>query len=337
MNDASILEFAVSPEEEGQRLDRILAARAPDVSRARFQSLIADGHVTVNGSAVTKAKSRPRAGDVIRVVLPEPEPAEPEPEDIPLDIVHEDEHLIVVDKPAGMVVHPAPGHSSGTLVNALLHHCGESLSGIGGVRRPGIVHRLDRDTSGLLVVAKTDRAHKGLSAQFAAHGRDGRLERLYRALVWSRPLQFRGTIDRPLARSAANRQKIAVVRDDAGGREAVTHYRILESFPPDSVRPVASLAECRLETGRTHQIRVHMAHIGCPVMGDAVYGAGFRSSAARLGPEARTALDALGRQALQAAVLGFEHPVTGERMRFESPLPEDMERLLQALRKEKDG
>ncbi len=337
MNDASILEFAVSPEEERLRLDRILAARAPDVSRARFQSLIADGHVTVNGSAVTKAKSRPRAGDVVRVVLPEPEPAEPEPEDIPLNIVHEDEHLIVIDKPPGMVVHPAPGHPSGTLVNALLHHCGDGLSGIGGVRRPGIVHRLDRDTSGLLVVAKTDRAHKALSAQFSAHGRDGRLERLYKALVWSRPLQFRGTIDRPLARSSANRQKIAVVRDEAGGREAITHYRILESFPPDSARPVASLAECRLETGRTHQIRVHMAHIGCPVMGDEVYGAGFRSSATRLSPHARAALDALGRQALHAAVLGFEHPATCEKMRFESPLPEDMERLLRALRQEKNG
>lgn len=335
MNDASILEFTVGPKEEGQRLDRILAARAPDVSRARFQSLIADGHVTVNGSAATKAKTRLRAGDVVRVELPEPEPAEPEPEEIPLDIIHEDEHLIVLDKPAGMVVHPAPGHPSGTLVNALLHHCGNSLSGIGGVRRPGIVHRLDRDTSGLLVVAKTDRAHKGLSAQFAAHGRDGRLERLYRALVWGRPLQFRGTIDRPLARSAANRQKIAVVRDDADGRRAVTHYRILESFPPDSVRPVASLAECRLETGRTHQIRVHMAHIGCPVMGDTVYGAGFRSSAARLEPETRAALEALGRQALHAAVLGFEHPATRERVHFESPLPEDMKRLLLALREEK--
>ncbi len=334
MNDASILEFIVSPEEEGQRLDRILAARAPDVSRARFQSLIADGHVTVNGSATTKAKTRLRAGDAIRVMLPEPEPAEPKPEDIPLDIVHEDEHLVVIDKPAGMVVHPAPGHSSGTLVNALLHHCGKSLSGIGGVRRPGIVHRLDRDTSGLLVVAKTDRAHKALSAQFAAHGRDGRLERLYRALVWSRPLQLRSTINRPLARSTTNRQKIAVVREDAG-REAITHYRILESYPSASARPVASLAECRLETGRTHQIRVHMAHIGCPVMGDTLYGAGFRSSATRLGPEARAALDALDRQALHAAVLGFEHPVTGERMHFESPLPQDMERLLQALRKEK--
>ncbi len=334
MNDASILEFIVSPEEEGQRLDRILAARAPDVSRARFQSLIADGHVTVNGSATTKVKTRLRAGDAIRVMLPEPEPAEPEPEDIPLDIVHEDEHLVVIDKPAGMVVHPAPGHSSGTLVNALLHHCGKSLSGIGGVRRPGIVHRLDRDTSGLLVVAKTDRAHKALSAQFAAHGRDGRLERLYRALVWSRPLQLRSTINRPLARSATNRQKIAVVREDAG-REAITHYRILESYPSASARPVASLAECRLETGRTHQIRVHMAHIGCPVMGDTLYGAGFRSSATRLGPEARAALDALDRQALHAAVLGFEHPVTGVRMHFESPLPQDMERLLQALRKEK--
>ncbi len=336
MTDASTMEFTVSPEEEGQRLDRILAARVPAVSRARFQSLIADGRVTVNGSPVTKAKRHLRAGDVVRAVLPEPEPAEPEPEDIPLDIVHEDEHLIVINKPAGMVVHPAPGHSSGTLVNALLHHCGESLSGIGGVRRPGIVHRLDRDTSGLLVVAKTDRAHRGLSAQFAAHGRDGRLERLYRALVWGRPLQFRGTIDRPLARSTANRLKIAVVREGTG-REAVTHYRILESFPPDSDRPLASFAECRLETGRTHQIRVHMAHIGSPVMGDKLYGAGFRSSVARLGPRARSALERLGRQALHAAVLGFEHPVSGERMRFESPLPEDMERLLNALKEERGG
>ena len=273
---------------------------------------------------------KPRPGDEITVRLPDPQAAEPKPQDIPLTIIYEDEHLIVINKPAGMVVHPAPGHADGTLVNALLHHCAGALSGIGGVKRPGIVHRLDRGTSGLMVAAKTDAAHAGLAAQFAAHGRDGKLERAYRALLWSRPPRHKGVISAPLARSSANRQKIAVARAGAG-REAITHYRAIRSFPPGSERPVATLAECRLETGRTHQIRVHMAHIGCPVMGDETYGAGFKSSIRRLSPRAKEALQALNRQALHAATLGFEHPVTGRQMHFESPLPQDMQRLLEAL------
>jgi 23S rRNA pseudouridine1911/1915/1917 synthase len=258
------------------------------------------------------------------VRLPPPEPASPEAQHIPLNIVFEDEHLIVIDKPAGLVVHPAAGHRSGTLVNALIAHCGASLSGIGGVMRPGIVHRLDKDTSGLLVVAKTDQAHRGLAEQFAEHGRDGRLERVYLALVWGVPERYRGTIEASLARSASNRQKIAVSRATTA-RRAVTRYEVKKDFG------VASLVECRLETGRTHQIRVHLAHAGHPLLGDQTYGKGFASSASRLSEEARQALAALGRQALHAAVLGFEHPVTGEPMRFTSPPPADFARLLSAL------
>jgi len=325
------LRLKVPDRETGARLDLFLARSLSDVSRARFQSLIADGRVSVNGKPVRKAREKVRAGDEIALDLPPPQAATPVAQNIALDVVHEDEHLIVIGKPAGMVVHPAPGHARGTLVNALLHHCRDSLSGIGGVKRPGIVHRLDKDTSGLMVAAKTDKAHAGLAEQFAAHGRDGRLERAYLALAWGRPAQPRGTIAQHLARSAANRRKIAVVRPDAG-REAITHYRTLASFPPAADRPVASLVECVLETGRTHQIRVHLAHMGCPVMGDATYGAGFKASINRLDPLARQALQALGRQALHAAVLGFVHPVTGEKLRFESPLPDDMQALLTALK-----
>ena len=333
MTDIStnILRLKVAQEEAGVRLDRFLAQKVRDVSRARFQSLIADGRVSVNGKPVRKAREKLRAGDAIAVEIPEPEEAAPVAQEIALDVVFEDDHLVVIDKAAGMVVHPAPGHARGTLVNALLHHCKESLSGIGGVRRPGIVHRLDKDTSGLMVVAKTDKAHAGLAEQFAAHGRDGRLERAYRALVWGQPRPRKGVIAQRLARSAANRQKIAVVRPDAG-REAITHYRTLASFPPAAERPVASLVECVLETGRTHQIRVHMAHMGCPVMGDAAYGSGFKASINRLDQPGRQALQILGRQALHAAVLGFVHPVTGEKLRFESALPDDMQELLTALK-----
>ncbi len=330
-NGEEILRFVVAHDEGGARLDRYLASQAADVSRARFQTLIADGRVSVNRKTVRRTREKLRGGDEIAVVMPPPAAAGPVAQDIALDIVHEDEHLIVIDKPAGMVVHPAPGHGDGTLVNALLHHCRGSLSGIGGVRRPGIVHRLDKDTSGLLVAAKTDVAHAGLAEQFAAHGRDGRLERAYLALVWGAPDRQRGMIDERLARSRHNRQKIAVVRGE-NGRSALTHYRLMECFPPQDARPVASLVECRLETGRTHQIRVHMAHMGCPVMGDEVYGAGFKASVNRLPPEARKALASLGRQALHAAILGFEHPVSGEKLRFQSPLPQDMRALLDVLR-----
>ena len=251
-------------------------------------------------------------------------------EDLPLTIVFEDEHLLVVDKPAGLVVHPAPGHAAGTLVNALIRHCGDSLSGVGGVKRPGIVHRLDKDTSGLLVVAKSDAAHQGLAALFADHGRSGSLRREYRALVWGAPERAAGTVAAAIGRHPFSREKMAVVADKRG-RAAVTHWRVEERLGP------ASLVACRLETGRTHQIRVHLAHIGHPLLGDSVYGAGFKTKASRLSAAARAALDALGRQALHAAILGFDHPITGEPLAFESPLPEDLDNLVKILRRRAGG
>jgi 23S rRNA pseudouridine1911/1915/1917 synthase len=256
--------------------------------------------------------------------MPPPAPAEPQGEALPLKIVYEDDDLIVIDKPAGLVVHPGSGNETGTLVNALIAHCGKSLSGVGGVRRPGIVHRLDKDTSGLLVVAKNDLAHRGLSEQFAAHGRDGRLERAYLAVVWGTPARARGTVSAGLARSPANRRKMAVSQSEAA-RPAITHYRLLERLGP------ASLIRCELETGRTHQIRVHMAHIGHPLLGDKQYGTGFRSAISKLPAAAQEALKALDGQALHAALLGFEHPRTGRPLRFESPPPEKLARLIAAL------
>jgi 23S rRNA pseudouridine1911/1915/1917 synthase len=312
----------------GGRLDKALALAFPDVSRARFQALIAEGAVRVEGVPVTEARHKVKPGDSLSVVLAEPAAATPRAEAMALSVIYEDEDLIVIDKPAGLVVHPGAGNETGTLVNALIAHCGDSLSGIGGVKRPGIVHRLDKDTSGLLVVAKNDRAHHGLSQQFAAHGRDGRLGRSYLAIVWGVPERRSGTIAAAIGRSTANRQKMAVSRS-ASARQAVTHYELVESLGSP---PVASLIRCELETGRTHQIRVHMAHAGHPLLGDKVYGAGFRSSASRLQDPAREALKSLNRQALHAASLGFEHPVSGRPMRFESPAPADFARLLAALR-----
>jgi 23S rRNA pseudouridine1911/1915/1917 synthase len=311
-------------EEGGLRLDRALVGLFPDLSRARLQDLVREGHVSRDGATLRDPSAKVAAG--ARLVLDVPPPADPIPaaEVIELVIAYEDDDLIVVDKPAGLVVHPAPGHEGGTLVNALIGHCGESLSGVGGVRRPGIVHRLDKDTSGLIVAAKNDAAHRGLADQFADHGRSGPLERAYLAFVWGTPYPAVGTIEASLARSRHNREKIAVVRDGSG-RHAVTHYAVEERYPD------ASLVRCRLETGRTHQIRVHLTHLGHPLLGDAVYGAAFRTKAARLLPEARLALDALGRQALHATLLGFAHPRTGETLRFESPLPPEMAALRAAL------
>jgi 23S rRNA pseudouridine1911/1915/1917 synthase len=325
-------EVVAGPEDAGERLDRFLALRLEALSRSRLQALIRAGKVTRDGLAMRDLAHGVKPGERWLVEVPPPEPAEPEPQAIALAIVYEDADLLVLDKPAGLAVHPGPGHASGTLVNALIAHCGQSLSGIGGVKRPGIVHRLDKDTTGLLVVAKTDRAHRGLAGQFAAHGADGRLERGYRAIVWGVPGRARGSIDAPLARSAVNRTRIAVVREGAG-RRAVTRYEVLERFAAaGGTGPVASLLRLVLETGRTHQVRVHLAHIGHPVLGDATYGAGFKASAHRLGPEARAALAALGRQALHAAELAFVHPVSRKRLAFVSPLPPDMARLLAALR-----
>jgi 23S rRNA pseudouridine1911/1915/1917 synthase len=311
------------------RLDRLLADAWTDLSRSRLQALIREGRVTVDGTPVLDPSLKIGTGALVSIDVPPPARAAPEAEAIALSVVHEDEDVIVIDKPAGLVVHPAAGHDSGTLVNALIAHCGDSLSGIGGVRRPGIVHRLDKDTSGLLVIAKNDRAHQGLAAQFADHGRTGPLERTYVALVWGVPDRRRGTVRAALARSSHNREKMAVVPDERG-REAITHYEVEAALPPGP-KPVASLVRCELETGRTHQIRVHMAHIGHPLLGDRLYGSGFKTKANRLAEPPRAALAALGRQALHAALLGFEHPRTGRALRFESPLPEDMRVLLTAL------
>ena len=259
--------------------------------------------------------------------------AKPAAEPIPLNVVYEDSDIIVIDKPKGLVVHPAAGHSSGTLVNALIAHCGESLSGIGGERRPGIVHRLDKDTTGLMVVAKNDRAHKALAAQFAGHGRDGGpFERSYLAFVWGAPDRPRGVIDKPIDRHQVARDRMAVRE---GGREAITHWQVLERYGADkgtrrggkSPEPVASLIACRLETGRTHQIRVHLASIGHPLLGDQAYGAGFRTKAALLPEPAQIALAALGRQALHSHILSITHPITGKILRFRSELPPDLARL----------
>ncbi len=313
MGGQRTIEAKLEPGHNGWRLDRALAAAVPTLSRERLKALIRSGAVTSGGSAVRDPAAKVRGDECLQLTVPEPEPAHNAPQDIPLTVVFEDPHLLVVDKPAGLVVHPAAGNRDGTLVNALLHHCGESLSGIGGVARPGIVHRIDKDTSGLLVVAKTDVAHEGLAKQFAAHS----IDRKYLAIVSGVPKTARGTVDAPLARSAANRKKIAVV-EGGRGKRAVTHWKRLE------VLDDAALVECALETGRTHQVRVHMASIGHSLLGDPVYG---RSKANR---ELLKTLD-FQRQALHAAGLGFTHPVTKHRLSFSSGMPADMQELFNRL------
>lgn len=318
----------------GLRLDRFLAGRLPDLSRSRLADLIRQGQVASGGHTIIEPSHRVKPGEAFRVALPEPVPAQPVGEDIPLAIRYEDEQIIVIDKPAGLVAHPAAGHWTGTLVNALIAHCGDSLSGVGGVRRPGIVHRLDKDTTGLMVVAKTDAAHKALAAQFADHGREGPLDRRYLALVWGAPPRPQGEVAARIARDPHNRLKMKVVRE--GGKEALTHYRVTETFCENKVKKgssvVASLVECLLKTGRTHQIRVHMAHLACPVVGDPTYSSGFHSKNRALPDPVRSAIMALDRQALHAWVLGFAHPTTGKPMRFESPVPDDMICVSRALR-----
>ncbi|HXQ12355.1 MAG TPA: RluA family pseudouridine synthase [Caulobacteraceae bacterium] len=316
-----VRDVEVAKADVGARLDRALANAIPDLSRARIQALIAEGAVSLDGAAATDSAARARAG-AYRIAIPPPAPAEPMPEPIALSVLFEDADLIVVDKPAGMAAHPAPGFERGTLVNALLAHCGASLSGIGGVARPGIVHRLDKDTSGVMVAAKSDAAHRGLSAFFAAHD----IERAYIALTRGAPPAARGTIATRIGRSPRDRKKMAVLR--SGGREAITHYATELSFGPPA-RPSAARVRATLETGRTHQIRVHLASVGAPVLGDPLYGAGSPA------PRVRAAIAEAGlrRQALHAAVLGFSHPVTGARLRFETPLPPDMAALQAALEK----
>ncbi|SCW49873.1 23S rRNA pseudouridine1911/1915/1917 synthase [Sphingobium faniae] len=306
----SIIETTIGEAQAGMRLDRALADLLPDLSRERLKALILEGQVTTGGR-VPNPSAKVAAGQCFTITLPPPVEAEAVAQDIPLAIVYEDADLIVVDKPAGLVVHPAAGNLDGTLVNALLHHCRGGLSGIGGVARPGIVHRIDKDTSGLLVVAKTDKAHEGLARQFKDHS----IERLYAAIVHGVPAPASGSVDTWIGRSDADRKKMAVHREGRG-KHAVTHYRTVERLTG------AALMECRLETGRTHQVRVHMAHIGHPLIGDPVYGRnrkGFKSILETLG---------FKRQALHARTLGFIHPVTGETLRFESVLPPDMQELL---------
>ncbi|MGB3865996.1 MAG: RluA family pseudouridine synthase [Xanthobacteraceae bacterium] len=321
-------QVTVAGDEGSARLDRVLAARLPDLSRSRLKALILAGRITLHDAPVRDPAYHVAAGDTITIRVPPPVSAEPGPENIPLAVVYEDDDIVVIDKPAGLVVHPAAGHERGTLVNALIAHCGNSLSGIGGVKRPGIVHRLDKDTSGLMVAAKNDHAHASLSAQFADHGRTGALRRGYMAFVWGVPNRPHGTIDAPIDRHPHAREKMAV---RPGGREAITHWELMETFTGRDGKPVASLLACRLETGRTHQIRVHLSHIGHPLLGDAVYGPGFKTKANMLGPSARAALDGLGRQALHAYLLALEHPRTGEILEWTSDLPGDLAGLRQSL------
>jgi 23S rRNA pseudouridine1911/1915/1917 synthase len=321
----------IAPTEAGDRLDRVLATHLATLSRSRVKALIQAGRVAVGGRTIRDPGHRVNAQDRVTVEVPPAEQPEPLPEQIPLAIVHEDDDIIVIDKPKGLVVHPAAGHWTGTLVNALIAHCGASLSGIGGVRRPGIVHRLDKDTTGLMVVAKTDRAHQALAAQFADHGRAGPLQRGYLALVWGVPDRPRGTIDKPIGRHPRTRDKMAI---RPGGRAAITHWEVLERYAGASGQPVASLIACRLETGRTHQIRVHLAALGHPILGDDVYGPGFRTKAALLPPAAQAALKALGRQALHAYLLTIQHPATGQLLTFRSGLPADLTLLRAGLRGE---
>jgi 23S rRNA pseudouridine1911/1915/1917 synthase len=330
--------LAVEAQNAGKRLDKWLSESLPELTRTRLKALIEAGAVTAGGFALKEPSFRLKGGEVFELVLPPAEPAELKGEWIALDIVFEDDDLIVVNKPAGMVVHPAAGNREGTLVNVLIAHCGASLSGIGGVARPGIVHRLDKETSGLLVAAKNDQAHQHLAALFAAHD----IERVYHALVSGAPRPYSGTIDAPIAR-AGDRRKMAVLDNDSereDARHAITHYKVVEAFGRKRARlagdAVASLVECRLETGRTHQIRAHLSHIGHPVIGDPVYGrgpglAGLKSDD-EAGATAKTAVSGFKRQALHAAVLGFEHPTSGETLRFEAPPPEDFAHLLSALR-----
>ena len=325
--------------ESAGRLDRLLAAHVAELSRTRLKALIEAGAVSVDGRTIRDPGYRVNSGAAILVAIPPAVPAKPAAEPIPLKVIYEDADIIVIDKPKGLVVHPAAGNWTGTLVNALIAHCGESLSGIGGERRPGIVHRLDKDTTGLMVVAKNDRAHRVLAAQFAGHGRGGGpFERGYLAFVWGAPDRPRGTIDRPVGRHPHARNRMAIRE---GGREAITHWQVLERYGGTkggrrgtgerTGQPVASLLACRLETGRTHQIRVHLASIGHPLLGDDVYGPGFRTKAALLPEAAQAALKALGRQALHAHILTVEHPTTGKVLQLRSELPADLARLHNGL------
>jgi 23S rRNA pseudouridine1911/1915/1917 synthase len=317
----------VGEADAGLRLDRFLAQALPDLSRSRLQSLIGEGAVSLAGEKIEDGNRRVKPDEIYDIFIPEPAAAAPQGEDIPLTVVYEDKDLIIIEKPAGLVVHPAAGNPDGTLVNALIAHCGKELAGIGGVARPGIVHRLDKDTSGLLVAAKNDRAMASLAKQFAAHA----IERAYHAVVWGSPRIGEGRIEGQIGRSPFDRKRMAVLRGQ--GKEARTRYRVVERYG-DPERPFASLIECRLETGRTHQIRVHLTHLGHPLIGDPQYGRARQPPRPKTPAEEKafTAAANFPRQALHAYVLGFQHPSTHKVMRFESEWPADMAALIAALK-----
>ncbi len=315
------LRYIATAQDEGARLDKVLAVAWPDQSRSRIKALIEDGHLRVNGDVARKMSAKVKQDDMFELVIPPAEPAEPIAENIKLDVLYEDDDLLVINKPAGMVVHPAAGNESGTLVNALLAHCGDSLSGIGGVKRPGIVHRLDKDTSGAMVVAKNDTAHRALSTLFSEDKEN--IDRAYLAVVWGVPRPLAGDIEGNIGRSPRNRKKMTVLR--TGGKYALTHYKTLQSRD-DSL---ASLVECRLATGRTHQIRVHMTHIGHSLVCDPVYGRNKNSQKCNF--ETQELLNAFNKQALHARTLGFIHPRTGEYISTTAPLPDDLNALIESL------
>jgi 23S rRNA pseudouridine1911/1915/1917 synthase len=323
---------AVEADQAGFRLDRFLAANFADLSRSRLQALIGEGAVFRAGATIRDGNTRVKPGETYEVRMPAPAPAEPQGQDIPLNVVYEDKDLIVIDKPPGLVVHPAAGNPDGTLVNALIAHCGGSLAGVGGVARPGIVHRLDKDTSGLLVAAKNDRAMASLAKQFAAHV----VQRAYNAVVWGSPRLGDGVIKGDIGRNPFDRKRMAVVRN--AGKPARTRYRVIERFG-NPAKPLASLIECRLETGRTHQIRVHLTHLGHPLIGDPSYGKARVAPRPKTEGEARayTAANSFPRQALHAWLLGFQHPTTHKEIRFESAWPADFSGLVEALRGLKNG
>jgi len=323
--NAETLQARVGSEIAGERLDRFLTAALAGFSRSRLKNLVESGQVSLEGTAVTDPAMRVKPGQVFTLAVPPPENATPEPQAMALDIRFEDEHLLVLDKPAGLVVHPAPGNPDGTLVNALLAHCGASLAGIGGVKRPGIVHRLDKDTSGLMVVAKNETAHRALARDFAAHA----VTRAYQAVVWGVPQPKSGEISGRIGRNPRDRKKMAVVA--SRGKTAMTRYKVLKAFGAHGGKAVAALVECRLATGRTHQIRVHMTAIGHPLIGDATYGKQSPSRLATLPEKARKAAASLGRQALHAYLLGFRHPASGEYLEFRSRLPKYISKLVTSL------
>jgi len=326
-SESELVTFLVSAEDDGKRLDVVLASLLDGHSRSRCQALIRTGALLIDGATISEPKYRVKQDQQLCFNEPDPSDAEPVPQDIPLTVLFEDDAIIVIDKPAGMVVHPAPSVEKDTLVNALLFHCGDSLKGIGGVKRPGIVHRLDKETSGVMIAAKTDEAHQSLSAQFADHGKNGPLRRTYNAFVWGVPDPEKGTVDAMIGRSTQNRTKQAIV--EKNGRTAVTHYKTLKAYGGNTW--TVSKIACQLETGRTHQIRVHMAHIGNALLGDPSYGIGFESRERNMPMLVQKSLKSLARQALHAVDLTIAHPVTGEKMHFSSQLPTDMADLENCL------